>query len=312
MSSEPRPSFTAGAVIRKITGATGAGAFAFLITNVVADQSIAQSLTLSILIGGVVMLVELLVDFDKRVEGIERWMRATDLAIESAKWQQALGDSALDREAFTRFREAVVNFGQDCPPLIRRFAELVVKADTDLIDSLSRGEREVTCDGEDHDWILQLTGATTKTLDATSTTTVDGTGENFSGGFWTSEHGRRYLKAQVEAKGRGVIIRRLFIRHDDRYSDDLDFPAIAQEQRRAGIEVKVLRYDQIPTQLDTPTDFVLFDEEVAYEVVPASNPQLGFFMTRLRTRTDYTRECKERFERLWRLAEESVPSRVEH
>lgn len=311
MSREPSPSITAGAVIKRIAAAAVAGAFAFFITNYVAGQSVAQSLTLSVLIGGVIMLTELLIDFDGRVEGIERWMRATDLAIESSKWQQALGDSALDREAFTRFREAVVNFGQDCPPLIRRFTEIVVKGDTDLIDRLSRGEGEVTCDGEDHNWILQLTNATMKTLDATSTTTVDGKGENFSGGFWTSEHGRRYLKAQVEAKARGVTIRRLFIMQGEPDFNDEDFRSITQEQRGAGIEVRALRYNQIPAILDSPTDFILFDEEVAYEVVPASNRQLGFFMTRLRTRTDYTRECKERFEILWQLAEESASGRVE-
>ncbi|GAA1896250.1 DUF6879 family protein [Actinomadura bangladeshensis] len=282
-----------------------AGTFAFIITNYGADQTVAQSLTLSVLIGSVIMLVQLLIDFDGRIERIERWMHATDLAIESAKWQQALGDSALDREAFTRFREAVVNFGQDCPPLIRRFTEIVVKGDTELIDRLSRGDREMTCDGEDHDWILQLTQATMKTIDATSTTTVDGEEESFTGGFWTSEHGRRYLKAQAEARTRGVTIRRLFIMPGDPDDNDEVFRSIAQEQRGAGIEVRVLRYDQIPALHDAPTDFILFDEEVAYEAVPASNRQLGFFMTRLRTRTDYTRACKERFELLWQLAAEA-------
>jgi hypothetical protein len=303
VSKETRPTVTAGAVIRKTAVAAASGAFALFVTKFAANQSAAQSLTLSIVIGSVVMLVQLLIDFDARIEGIERWMRATDLAIESSKWQQALGDSALDREAFTRFREAVANFGQDGPPLIRRFAEIVVKGDTDLIDRLSRGEGEVTCDGEDHSWILQLTSATMKTLDATSTTTVDGKGENFSGGFWTSEHGRRYLKAQVEAKGRGVVIRRLFVMQDAKDINDEDFRSITQEQRGAGIEVRALRYDQIPAILESATDFILFDEEVAYEVVPASNRQLGFLMTRLRTRSDYTRECKERFETLWQLAE---------
>ncbi|GAA1828516.1 DUF6879 family protein [Actinomadura chokoriensis] len=311
MPREPIPSITTGAVVRRIAVAAAAGTFAFLITNYVADQDIGQSLTLSVLIGGVIMLAQLLIDFDGRVEGIERWMRATDLAIESAKWQRALGDSALDREDLTRFREAVENFGRDCPPLIRRFTEIVVKGDTELIDRLSRGEGEVTCDGEDHDWILQLTQATMKTIDATSTTTVDGEGESFSGGFWTSEHGRRYLKAQVEAKARGVTIRRLFIMQGDPDVNDEDFRSITQEQRGAGIEVRVLRYDQIPAIHESTTDFILFDEEVAYEAVPASNRQLGFFMTRLRTRTDYTRECKERFELLWQLAEASAPGRGE-
>jgi hypothetical protein len=298
-------------VVRRIAVAAAAGTFAFLITNYVADQDVAQSLTLSVLIGGVIMLAQLLIDFDGRVEGIERWMRATDLAIESAKWQRALGDSALDREDLTRFREAVENFGQDCPPLIRRFTEIVVKGDTELIDKLSRGDREVTCDGEDHDWILQLTQATMKTIDATSTTTVDGQGQNFTGGFWTSEHGRAYLKAQVEAKTRGVTIRRLFIMQGDPDVNDEVFRSITQEQRGAGIEVRVLRYDQIPAIHESPTDFILFDEEVAYEAVPASNRQLGFFMTRLRTRADYTGACKERFELLWELAERGGPGRVE-
>ena len=75
MSREPLPSITTGAVLRRIAAATAAGAFAFVITNYVADQTVAQSLTLSVLLGGVIMLVQLLIDFDNRVEGIERWMR---------------------------------------------------------------------------------------------------------------------------------------------------------------------------------------------------------------------------------------------
>jgi hypothetical protein len=201
---------TAGAVVRKIAVAAASGGFVFLVTEFAIILPATQSLTLSIVIGSVVMLVQLLVDFDARIEGIERWMRATDVAIESSKWQQALDDSALDR--VTRFREAIVNFGLDRPPLIRRFAETVVKGDTDLFDRLSRGEG--TGDSEDHNWVLQLTSTTMKSLDATSTTTANGKGENFSGGFWTTEHGRRYLEAQVEAMGRGVVIRRLFIMQD--------------------------------------------------------------------------------------------------
>jgi hypothetical protein len=73
------------------------------------------------------------------------------------------------------------------------------------------GEGQASYAGEDQDWLLALTRVTANTIDAISTTAVDGGGLDFADSFWKAGLGQRYLGAQRDATSRGVKVRRLFI-----------------------------------------------------------------------------------------------------
>lgn len=307
MSSEPlRPALTTSAVVRRILVATATGGFAFLV-SALADQSPISSITLSILIGGVILLTQLLIDFEKRVEGIEIRQQSANQINEATQLLQAVGNSALEPTVVTDLLQNTAHFGHHVPTVIRKFAEHEVARVGELLKQLSQG-KAIYDDGEDHDWILSLTRVARRTIDATSTTTVDGYGSSFKGGFWASDHGQRYLKAQAEAiqGDNKVVIRRLFILENSDDLSDPDFLSIVQSQAAAGIKVMALHYDQVPAMLlGSRVDVILFDGEIAYELIPApsSNPQPGYLMTHLITKPQHVTERKTSFESLWALAE---------
>lgn len=63
--------------------------------------------------------------------------------------------------------------------------------------------------------------------------------------WWHTPEGQRYWALQREALARDVAVRRVFIY--DEWSEALD--AIAQEQQRAGVEVRRVHRDDLPTNL---------------------------------------------------------------
>lgn len=60
--------------------------------------------------------------------------------------------------------------------------------------------------------------------------------------WWRAPEGQRYWRHQLDALGRGVTIRRVFIY--DEWSDEL--AEVAHEQRDAGVEVRRVRQDTLP------------------------------------------------------------------
>ncbi|MEU9215480.1 hypothetical protein AB0D47_02945 [Streptomyces sp. NPDC048376] len=147
------------------------------------------------------------------------------------------------------------------------------------------------CPGENHDWMLTLTKAAEQSILATSTS-VDRE-------FWTSEPAGRYLDAQQAAiDEQGVAVRRLFLLESARELDDR-LLRLCEEQELRRIDVRVAVLPELPPHLQrgTTNDFILYDEEVSFEI--EQDLRDVNVRTRLTARQDYVRDRLKRFRELW-------------
>ncbi len=147
------------------------------------------------------------------------------------------------------------------------------------------------CPGENHDWMLALTRAAEHSILATSTS-VDRE-------FWNSEPAGRYLDAQQEAiDEQGVTVRRLFLLESARELDDR-LLRLCEEQELRRIDVRAAVLPELPPHLQrgTTNDFILYDEEVSFEI--EQDLRNVNVRTRLTARQDYVRDRLKRFRELW-------------
>jgi hypothetical protein len=147
------------------------------------------------------------------------------------------------------------------------------------------------CPGENHDWMLTLTRAAEHSICATSTS-VDRE-------FWNSEPAGRYLDAQQEAiDEQGVTVRRLFLLESARELDDR-LLRLCEEQELRRIDVRAAVLPELPPHLQrgTTNDFILYDEEVSFEI--EQDLRDVNVRTRLTARQDYVRDRLKRFRELW-------------
>lgn len=306
-------------VVSKVFFALLTGGGAFVITNL-SDQPLAWELTISVLTGGITLLVQFLHDLDNRLEkaekkqedhsvemrsmiseGFVRTNRATELL-------QAVEASALQTDAVIQLVRHSTQIAPASPPLFYEFAQLQIDRMSEFLKELSEGG-VVEYDGEDRDWMLGLTMRAKHTIDATSLSAVDAGGKGFDGGLWTSDQGRRYLKLQREAISRGVAIRRVFIIDRPEQTSEADFLRICQQHQNLGIQVKVLDRSKIPdTSLFSLFDFIVFDGVLSYEATPAApveeNTRPTIIKTHLILQPERVKERMQRFEELWAFAQE--------
>jgi hypothetical protein len=147
------------------------------------------------------------------------------------------------------------------------------------------------CPGENHDWMLSLTRAAEQSICATSTS-VDRE-------FWNSEPASRYLTAQREAvEERGVTVRRVFLLASARELDDR-LLRLCEEQELLRIEVRVSVLPELPPHLQrgTTNDFIVYDEEVSFEI--DQDLRDVNIRTRLIARQDHVQDRMKRFRELW-------------
>ncbi|MFG3150877.1 hypothetical protein ACGF7W_02380 [Streptomyces sp. NPDC048219] len=147
------------------------------------------------------------------------------------------------------------------------------------------------CPGENHDWMLALTRAAEQSICATSTS-VDRE-------FWNSEPASRYLEAQQDAVDeQGVTVRRLFLLESARELDDR-LLRLCEEQELRHIEVRAAVLPELPPHLQrgTTNDFIVFDEEVSFEI--EQDLRDVNVRTRLIARQDHVRDRMKRFKELW-------------
>ncbi|MFE9703608.1 hypothetical protein [Streptomyces sp. NPDC005930] len=147
------------------------------------------------------------------------------------------------------------------------------------------------CPGENHDWMLTLTRAAEHSILATSTS-VDRE-------FWNSEPAGRYLDAQQAAiDEQGVSVRRLFLLGSARELDDR-LLRLCEEQELRRIDVRVAVLPELPPHLQrgTTNDFILYDEEVSFEI--EQDLRDVNVRTRLTARQEYVRDRLKRFRELW-------------
>jgi hypothetical protein len=314
--SEPEESHGAGglSILLKAMFTTTAGGVTYLIT-ILAQQPLIESLTLSAFIGGVALITQFLIDFENRLELVEKHQKGHTARIERL----------LD-ERFTRINEATELFGlveastfrtdvvtqlvrhstqigPGSPSLVFDFAQTEITRMSEFLKELSEGS-DVTYDGEDRDWLLALARNTRSTIDATS---LSISGSNHGGlvdaGLWNSDLGQRYLEAQRDAIDRGVAIRRLFLLDLPDLLKDPNVLKVCQLQREIGIEVRLLDPSAVPgKRRSSLLDFVVFDNVISYESGPvAIGIGLGTVIanTRLVLRPHRVLERIQGFKDLW-------------
>jgi len=329
-------------VLRKILVTAGSAALTYIASTFFARPDQIWSVTLAIVIGGVVLVIQLLHEFDSRLHGLEASQEVRLQAMEETQYHrlQALEDSQqrhareIERvvgEGFIKINEATELFGLveasalrtdvvtqfvkhstqigPAPPLIFDFAQAEIARMSEFLKDVSQGG-DVAHDGEDRDWLLGLTRHAQSSIDATSLTAVDAGNRGFGdGGLWSSDLGQRYLEEQRDAVRRGVTIRRVFILDRPDIADDPGLREVCRIQTELGISVRVLDPSAIPSIHTTSLfDFILFDDVVSYEVTPAvriadrSGPIV--VNTRLVLPDARVKERAQRFRDLWAAARE--------
>lgn len=280
---------------RRFLLAAGFGAAAVAATLAAGDTSGASIAAITVAVAAAAIAGDFLHGVAQRLHRLER--RADDAldqagaVLESAATQmradvdrrfaqlttvpQAFGLQPLDHTRATELVKVVQNayaFEHHSSPLANAFIQAETQRFNLLLHQLRAGEG--TYDGEDRDWLLTLTRTCARTLDATSLTTTDAGGRlRFSGGFWESDLGLHYLELQAEAVRRGVTIRRVFILEDAKITEDLTYQAMCERQRRLGFEIRYLVPDMVSVGLHNKLDdFILFDNEISYEVVASLAP----------------------------------------
>ena len=295
-------------VTRKALLTVATGGLTFLITNTL-NQPTDVQITLSILIGGMALIVRFLVDFEKRLAAVEKL--ETD---GMAEMKKMVGDafseiseatelfglieaSALQTDLVTQLVRNSTQISPTSPPIVYHFVQAKIKETSDFLKQLAEGGT-VTYYGEDRDWLLGLTRNATTSIDAISLTAVDH-------GLWHSEIGQRYLDAQRRAAGNGKRVRRIFVLDSPAMADDPAIRQACEEQRRMSIDVRLLDRDDVPPPLQVQVrDLIVFDGILAYETNPTTaDPQHAQIAeTRLVLTDSRVKECAQLFRELWEVS----------
>ncbi|MFD3730049.1 hypothetical protein [Streptomyces sp. NPDC058632] len=174
-------------------------------------------------------------------------------------------------------------------PLLHSFIRLEMQRVIEHMSALTR--LSVESHGENHDWMLSLAHVAERSICAISTS-VDRE-------FWNSEPAGRYLDAQKQAiEEHGVPVRRLFLLESARELDDR-LLRLCDEQEALRIEVRVAVLPELPPHIQrgTANDFIVYDEEVSFEI--EQDLRDVNVRTRLIARPDHVQEQMKRFWKLW-------------
>jgi hypothetical protein len=281
-----------------VTALVGGGTY--LLTDAT-DQPEVWKLTATIFLGGAALIIQYMVDFEKRLWAVEH-----SLSEHSAEMKELVANgfarinevthlfglvdrSALAPDGITRLVRSATQVASSTPTIMQAFSRAEISRLTTLMEDIN--QKLVDYEGEDHDWIVTLTSCASMTIDATSTS-VDRD-------FWPSELGQRYLRAQRDAiTKRQVRIRRLFIvTTPDQNSSELE--QLCDDQQSLGIEVRVLALSELSpiARMDETNDFIVFDESLSYEI--GSDLRGVNTKTIMDLRPDRVTKRAQRFEALW-------------
>ncbi|MFG1921094.1 hypothetical protein [Cryptosporangium sp. NPDC048952] len=299
-----------------ISGLTGG--LSFLLTNLT-KQPIIWSLTLSVFLAGVTLVVQFLLDIERRIDRASRREKER-MQILGEQFEEAIANA---NEATTLFQAIRNSAMKDAAPmfgvLLSRAAELdgskdsmagkLARTELDHLGTLLRelAQSRVSYDGEDSDWLLALTENAATSIDATSTPSADGGLVGFDAGFWDSWLGVRYLRELRQAIQREVKVRRIFILDDARLQEDQTFHRICKSQSDQLIQVRFLIPETVPGgNVSSVRDFILFDDELSYEVSVGhrirTDMKSNITNTVLRTDAAQLHGLRREFEELWESA----------
>ncbi|MEV6600883.1 hypothetical protein AB0M36_29160 [Actinoplanes sp. NPDC051346] len=302
----------------KILVTAVAGGLTYLLTNATNQPEIWQ-LTMSVFVGGIVLVTQVLIEYDLAVIDLKATMtehsqRTEDVVdrrfaqvSEATALYGRVEATALREDQITRLVCSAASIRAD-DHLLRRFADYEINRLARLFDGLESGW--AFYEGEDRDWLLDLTACVEETIDATSMTSFD-TPKGFvdEGQFWASDLGQRYLAQQRRAiNDRGVRVRRLFVLDDASAEDAARIETLVSPHRKIGVETRVLRQSKLDFLLQPDLfDFILFDGRLSYELRSASvlGPEARPLIASVTLVVDWrVEDRKQRFEQLWRDADE--------
>lgn len=303
-------------VLRKIFITTVMGVISFPFTQLLFPELPGQ-ITMAAAFGGFVLLVQFLIDFEYRLESVERQLVKTvddvrqvvrDGFANVNNATQLLAEvetGGMKTVAVTDLLHNAAGISPRTPPLVARLAQVEIERVSAFLHEL--GEEEANYEGEDRDWLLELTQCAERCIDAISIPEVDAAG-NSQHSFWESPLGRRYLDCQREAIRRGIRVRRVFVTDYDTMRNDAVLQHICRTQAEMGIEVRLLYPISQPRVLQGYLfDFIVFDNTLSYEANPAPRVEQGespmILNTRLVLRPERVLERIERYRHMWESAE---------
>jgi hypothetical protein len=317
-------------IIRKIAASLALWFVAFTLTGWLLDAFVDSdqwqmlwSFGASTFVAGVILVVQFLSEVENRMTRLEQSQHnhaermqeqitgGINKINEATELFGQIEASAVRTDAVTQLVRHSTKIAPPQPELVVRFAQGEIGRLSQFLKDLGEGG-DVTYEGEDRDWMLGLARQCKVSIDATSLTTVDAGGRGFvDGGLWSSDLGQRYLDLQREAIRRGVVIRRVFIMDRPELMSDPDFRRVCAWHLDRDIQIKVLdptSARNAGTPRSALTDFIVFDGVVSYEAQPASQFERDstpvIINTRLVLRQDKVDERRQRFEDLWRLAQD--------
>jgi hypothetical protein len=260
---------------------------------------------------GVLLLTAFLLGIEFRLNELDEHVTADLGQIDrftelSAQMQRSVLGIAL----LTQFLAAAGEAESSSSPLLLSIARREVERLTGFMRHLPVAG-EIAYDGEDREWLLALAKEAAVSIDGISLSTVDAGMHGFDGGLWTSDLGARYLEAQHDAIGRGVVIRRIFVFETEDLSRDETFQNITQTQRNLGIRVRMLDHQIIPEWLRPMiSDFIVFDRSLGYETAVGTvfggglrSTRPAMVRTSLTTEPDRVQRLQKQFEELWDAAD---------
>jgi hypothetical protein len=293
-------------VTRKALVTVVLGGATFLITNALNQPQHVQ-ITLSILIGGIALILRFLVDFENRLAAVEKLEKdgmtemkqlVGDAFSEISEATELFGlieASALQTDLVTQLVRNSTQISPTSPPIVYHFVQAKIRETSDFLKQLAEGGT-VTYYGEDRDWLLGLTRNATVSIDAISMTAVDHD-------LWQSEIGQRYLDAQRRAAGSGKRVRRIFVLDAPAMGDDPAIRRACEEQREMRIDVRLLDRAAVPPPLRVQVrDLIVFDDILAYETNPTTTADprhAQIAETRLVLTDSRVKECAQLFRELW-------------
>jgi hypothetical protein len=309
------PGNTIPAVLRKIGVTVLMGVISFPFTQLLFPE-LAGQIAAAAVFGSVVLMIQFLIEFERRLGRVELGLvdavaNIRDLVRQGfAKVNDAtqlvaqVEIAGLDTVAVTRLVQHAAMISPEASPLVRAFVQLEVNRVSELLRGLT--VNEATYEGEDQDWLLNLTRCAEHTIDAVSIPEVDAAG-NIYHSFWQSHLGRRYMDLQRQAIRRAVRVRRVFVIDRDEVVDDAVLQRICRFQDDSGIEVRLLSSSAVPDEIRGQiTDYIVFDDKLSYETTPAPHVDRGdvplILSSRLELREDKVLDRVVRYKNIWEAA----------
>jgi hypothetical protein len=291
------------------------GALSFPVTNVF-FSSTGQQLAMSAAVGAVILIVQFLIEVDHRLGTLEnRQVESTHATGELvAKGFRNVNEATrlfgdveslgIKDDAITQMIDNAAQIDPMKSPLVSRFVLLEMGNMTNFLHGITN--EHLSYPGEDRNWLLSLAESATESIDAVSLPAVDAGGEVFHGGFWDSDLGRRYLRLQHAAVRRGVRVRRVFVIERPELATDPDVLRTCREQATLGLDIRLLSSSSGMPKPMTSYDFILFDDQVSYEVTPGTPSEDGAVPMILQTQLVLTEkdvaERRATYVHLWESA----------